>query len=175
MSKKILLGSILGAVILLGTCKNLSAQEVKKTKTGETKIINEQDAMNIALKNAPQWNTKKIELKRRGNSPVYEVELIKDEKEKDFRIDAVTGEILRYESDGERKNSIEDVDIDISFEEAVKIAMDASKTGEFRKVELESKKGTLYYEVKISDKAKMKEYKIDAKNGKILAIKVENR
>ena len=174
MSKKLLICGILGAALMLGTGKITSAQESNKSQV-VAKIINEKEAADIALKTAPEWNTKKVELKKRGGNPVYEVELVKDREEKDFKIDAVTGEVLKYESEGKRKNIINNVDIKLSFEDAVKIAMAESKTGEFRKVELESKKGTLFYEVEISDKFKMKEYKIDAKTGKILATKIENR
>ena len=174
IGQKVVLG-VVGLFMLLGNnclVKKSFADE-EKTKATQVRIINEEEAVKIAMNNSPDWKLQKVELEHKLSGKQYEVVLIKESQEKDFVIDAITGEILSFETEKKDANLLPNVTINISFEDAVKIAMAESKTGEFKKIELERKKGHLFYEVDIEDGIKVKEYRIDAETGEILSAKID--
>ena len=174
IKQKVVLG-IVGIFMLFGSNSFMkkSFADEEKTKATEVRIINEEEAVRIAMSNSPNWKLQKVELDNKLSGKQYEVVLINDSQEKDFIIDALTGEILSFETDKSQESLLPNVSINISFEDAVKIAMEESKTGEFKKIELERKKGHLFYAVDIEDGLKVKEYRIDAETGEVLSARVD--
>lgn len=87
-----------------GTPQNQTDQTVKETTQAATqeKLITEEEAKNIALKKvkgASASDIKKFKLDRDDGRQEYEGEIIYKNKEYDFEINAVTGEIISWEED----------------------------------------------------------------------------
>lgn len=71
-----------------------SKQEQKANPIGNVKISYEQ-ARDIALKQSNNGKFKEVKLKNKNGSPFYKVELLEGSVEREFFIDANTGELLK--------------------------------------------------------------------------------
>ena len=157
--KKIL---IVGAIILGSIGFSISALGA----------ISEQQAKDIALKEAQGGQITKFKLDRENGRMVYEIEVMDGNIEKDYEIDAETGAIVKLEHEQKNygtNNSVNNPKI--SYEKAKEIALKNSKNGKFKEIELKHKNGVLIYDVEISEGFADKEFLIDANTGEILAEK----
>ena len=144
--KKIL---IIGAIILGSIGFSTSALAA----------ISEQQAKDIALKEAQGGQITKFKLDRENGRMVYE-------------IDAETGEIVKLEQ--EQKNHGNNNSVNnpkISYDKAKEIALKNSKNGKFKEIELKHKNGVLVYDVEIAEGFMDREFLIDANTGEILRDK----
>ena len=144
--KKIL---IIGAIILGSIGFSTSALAA----------ISEQQAKDIALKEAQGGQITKFKLDRENGRMVYE-------------IDAETGAIVKLEQ--EQKNHGNNNSVNnpkISYDKAKEIALKNSKNGKFKEIELKHKNGVLIYDVEIAEGFADREFLIDANTGEILAEK----
>lgn len=183
MNRKILVSGLMGALMMFGGSvigeRVLAAENnqnnvttVATTNSVKQGLIGEEKAANIALQNSTNAKLIKVDLDRSRGILVYEVEVLEGNREKEFKINAQTGEILKVEYD-EFRVKVQGTP-NISFEQAMEIANKKAETGEFKSIELKEKKGNLIYEIEIKDGHKEKEFKIDAQTGEILSFKVEN-
>lgn len=147
-------------------------KKVSRNQNKQLNLIGEEKATKIAMDNCKNGRLRKVDLDRRRGRLIYEIDILEGNIEREFKIDALTGEILRnkFEKDHLKINQ----EPKISFEEAMKIANKKAKNPEFKSIELKEKRGKLIYEIEIQDGNREKEFKIDAQTGKILMYKVEN-
>ena len=157
--KKIL---IIGAIILGSIGFSTSALAA----------ISEQQAKDIVKKEAPNGQITKFKLDRENGRMVYEIEVMDGNIERDYEIDAETGEIIKLEQ--EQKNHGNNNSVNnpkISYDKAKEIALKNSKNGKFKEIELKHKNGVLVYDVEIAEGFMDREFLIDANTGEILRDK----
>ena len=157
--KKIL---IIGAIILGSIGFSTSALAA----------ISEQQAKDIALKEAQGGQITKFKLDKENGKMVYEIKVINGNVEKEFDIDAETGAILKAEHEqkgSKNNNSVNNPKI--SYDKAKEIALKNSKNGKFKEIELKHKNGVLVYDVEIAEGFMDREFLIDANTGEILRDK----
>ena len=157
--KKIL---IIGAIILGSIGFSTSALAA----------ISEQQAKDIVKKEAPNGQITKFKLDRENGRMVYEIEVMDGNIERDYEIDAETGEIVKLKQ--EQKNHGNNNSVNnpkISYDKAKEIALKNSKNGKFKEIELKHKNGVLVYDVEIAEGFMDREFLIDANTGEILRDK----
>ena len=140
--------------------------------TSALAAISEQQAKDIALKEAQGGQITKFKLDRENGRMVYEIEVMNGNIEKDYEIDAETGAIVKLEH--EQKNYGNNNSVNnpkISYEKAKEIALKNSKNGKFKEIELKHKNGVLVYDVEIAEGFMDREFLIDANTGAILRDK----
>lgn len=147
-------------------------KKVSRNQNKQLNLIGEEKATKIAMDNCKNGRLRKVDLDRRRGRLIYEIDILEGKIEREFKIDALTGEILKR--DHEKDHLKINQEPKISFEEAMKIANKKAKNPEFKSIELKEKRGKLIYEIEIQDGNREKEFKIDAQTGKILMYKVEN-
>ena len=134
--------------------------------------ISEQQAKDIALKEAQGGQITKFKLDREKGRMVYEVEVMNGNVENDYEIDAETGAIVKLEQEQKNygyNNSANNPKI--SYDKAKEIALKNSKNGKFKEIELKHKNGILVYDVEIAEGFADREFLIDANTGEILREK----
>ncbi|MDC7955561.1 PepSY domain-containing protein [Fusobacterium simiae] len=137
--------------------------------TSALAAISEQQAKDIALKEAQGGQITRFNLDRENGRMVYEVEVMNGNVEKDYEIDAETGAIVKL--DQEQKNYGTNNSVNnpkISYDKAKEIALKQSKNGKFKEIELKHEKGVLVYDVVIEEGLVDREVFIDANTGAIL-------
>ena len=157
--KKIL---IIGAIILGSIGFSTSALAA----------ISEQQAKGIVKKEAPNGQITKFKLDKENGRMVYEIEVMDGNIERDYEIDAETGEIVKLKQ--EQKNHGNNNSVNnpkISYDKAKEIALKNSKNGKFKEIELKHKNGVLVYDVEIAEGFMDREFLIDANTGEILRDK----
>lgn len=189
------LGAALGATVVGCSNQNSSttsslnkdSKSTKKTKNAvqqnETKLkrtdikISQTEALNKFDQKFNNKKIKSIDLKAEGNSYVYEIEGVDNNKEYDATIDANSGKILRSHSEkldwDEKVQKTLDFDNLISRNEATKIAEGRVK-GTAQEWKLEQEKGKAYWEVTINSGSKKTEVKIDAASKKVVELDHED-
>ena len=144
-------------------------------------LISENEAKSIALKDAgiteDQTSGIRVKLERDDGVQQYEVEFYAGDKEYDYEIDAVTGNILNKDMDIEddfQKSGTSDASI--SEGEARKIALnEVSGAGENDiRIHQDKDDGRTIYEGTIIYKERKYEFEIDANSGKILEWEEES-
>ena len=134
--------------------------------------ISEQQAKDIALKEAQGGQITKFKLDRENGRMVYEIEVMDGNIEKDYEIDAETGAIVKLEHEQKNYGTHNSVNNPkISYEKAKEIALKNSKNGKFKEIELKHKNGVLVYDVEIAEGFADREFLIDANTGEILKNK----
>ena len=158
------------------------------------------EAKAIALKNSSNGTLKSIELDSKRGLPFYEVEILENNIEKEIKIDATNGNIIKFKDNHKKHNNMMhsgnmnnnmqhemnssnmpnhmnnnmshamNSEAKISIDEAKAIALKNSSNGTLKSIELKNKKGLPYYEIEISEGLLEKEFKIDAINGNILKV-----
>ncbi|EJU07634.1 PepSY domain-containing protein [Fusobacterium hwasookii] len=134
--------------------------------------ISEQQAKDIALKEAQGGQITKFKLDSENGRMVYEIEVMNGNIEKDYEIDAETGAIVKLEQ--EQKNHGNNNSVNnpkISYDKAKEIALKNSKNGKFKEIELKHRNGVLVYDVEIAEGFMDREFLIDANTGAILKDK----
>lgn len=197
--KKTLLLSILGIFCLsLIGCSNSPARtnqtQVNQTESNQSQNsqtqssqtqnrnkISLEQAREIALKHANlkenQVNFIKESLEVDDGVDVYNIEFSFENKEYDYEINAITGEIIEFDED------IENYDINtnnykVTQSQAQEIALkDANLKAEqvfFDKIEIDFKNNTPVYEIEFKYNNKEYDYKIDANTGEIISKSQDN-
>ena len=140
--------------------------------TSALAAISEQQAREIALKEAQGGQITRFGIDREKGRMVYEVEVMNGNIENDYEIDAETGAIVRVEQEQENYRNTNSVnEPKISYDKAKEIALKNSKNGEIREIRLKHRKGVLVYDVEVDEKFTDREILIDANTGKILREK----
>jgi uncharacterized membrane protein YkoI len=159
--------------------------------------ISATEAENIALSRVgltrENIRFERTEIDHERGKLVWDVEFEYGNKEYSFEIDAVTGKILREESEPERKpisapvsvppateppTSEKPVATEITREQAIDIALSDAGLSRDQVRELEAEKdyerGTLVYEVEFEHGRNDYSYEIRVSDGKVLTCSVEN-
>lgn len=110
--------------------------------------------------------------KRRGKL-IYKVEIVNKHEEKEYKIDAATGEVIRYETDKELLDF--DSNVDISLVQAIDIATKGRQNPIVKEAELKRDFDKLYYEVEFFEGKVKYEVKIDAKTGDLISLQEHHR
>lgn len=100
---------------------------------------------------------------------------MKNNKKKIALVLALTGLLATGTVSAYAAGKIGNPDVKISVEQAKKIALDNSRDGVFKSIDLERRNGILVYDVDILEPSFEKEYKINAATGAILFVKQEVR
>ena len=138
--------------------------------TSALAAISEQQAKDIALKEAQGGQITKFKLDKENGRMVYEVEVMDGNVEKEFKIDAETGEVIKFKTEKKVVKKAKK-EPKISYDRAKEIALKQSKNGKFKEIELKHKNGVLVYEVEIAEGFMDREFLIDAMTGEILRDK----
>ena len=138
--------------------------------TSALAAISEQQAKDIALKEAQGGQITKFKLDREKGRMVYEVEVMDGNVEKEFKIDAETGEVIKFKTEKKVVKKAKK-EPKISYDRAKEIALKQSKNGKFKEIELKHKNGVLVYDVEIAEGFMDREFLIDAMTGEILRDK----
>ena len=170
---------------LLLTSKNTDTQEItSKGKASSNAYIGETNAKEIALKQSGESDAAliswEIEMDYDDGHMVYEVSLYTNYMEYEYEIDAITGEVLKFESEDEKAAVPPDLtDGYIGLERAKTIAVSHAGADEskLKKYDAEIKvkdnqKGAIY-EVEFAYLGMEYEYEIDAMTGDILEWSTE--
>ena len=138
--------------------------------TSALAAISEQQAKDIALKEAQGGQITKFKLDREKGRMVYEVEVMDGNVEKEFKIDAETGEVIKFKTEKKVAKKAKK-EPKISYDRAKEIALKQSKNGKFKEIELKHKNGVLVYDVEVAEGFMDREFLIDAMTGEILRDK----
>lgn len=110
-----------------------------------------------------------IEFEFKSGKAIYEVEFETKDKEYDFELDALNGNIIRYET----KNKKVDTTKYITKNKAKSIALNDAKVTNYFGYEIEFENDDETYEISFDTKDSEYEYVIDAKTGKIIEREVD--
>lgn len=149
--------------------------------SANSNLISEDEAKNIALQDAGLTEDGisgiRIRLEKDDGIQQYEVEFYAGDKEYDYEIDAVSGNILSKDMDIEDDfQSTGSLNVSVSEEQAKKTALkEVSGAGENDiKIHLDKDDGKAVYEGSIVYKERKYEFEIDAESGKILEWEEES-
>lgn len=130
-------------------------------------------AMKIALEKVGGGRVTDIERDWEGGRYIYDVEVRKDHKEYDVRIDAKTGKVIFSRLDSDYVGSGQDNNINISYGRARSIALKSVGGGHVTDIERDWSYGKYVYDVEVHKGYREYTVKISAKTGKVLAKHVE--
>jgi uncharacterized membrane protein YkoI len=161
----------------------------------ESQYIGEAKAKSIALEHAGISEQEAVFIKTRldrgGRRDVYDIEFYSGNTEYDYEIDAISGDIIEFDSETKRRKIpavssqsaapagtyAQDAGQYIGEAEAESIALSTAGISESEirkmKVKLDREDGTMVYEVDFKSGRMDYEYEIDAVSGKILKSDVE--
>ena len=177
MKKNLAVATLAVAMMTMTGVNAIAARRTTQTNAVQnTNVkITQSRAESIALSQVKGGQVREIKLKNRRGIPVYEVEVLKDNMEHEFRIDANTGNILSSKSEMEDPDelrsdtSIRNANTKVTLDQAKRIALTNAGGGTVRDYKLERKTNGYVFEIDvIKDNAKY-EYKIDAETGNIIS------
>ena len=108
-----------------------------------------QEQIKHSKKEVPNGQLTKFELDRENGRKVYEVEVMDGNVEKEFKIDAETGEVIKFKTEKKVAKKSKKKNQKISYDRAKEIALKQSKNGKFKEIELKHKNGVLVYDVEL--------------------------
>ncbi|MFD1428607.1 putative membrane protein YkoI [Kroppenstedtia sanguinis] len=184
--KKTWLSVLAGAVIIsvagMGANQMFASDDhgssPQKEENQTEQKLSEQEVMKIA-KDEFDGKVTEVELKYKGETPVYEVELIKAGTEAEIKVDSNSGKILKKETETKETDNaaLPEEDVfkpGITMKQAEKIALhEAGEKGQIKEIKLEKEDGQLIYEVEIQSGTQETEIEMDAQSGKVLEVSTE--
>ncbi|WP_071393761.1 PepSY domain-containing protein [Bacillus tuaregi] len=197
MSKKILIGAVLSAVVLGGSIAAVAAKDdtTKSVADGKKSFITLEEAKAIALKEV-DGRVESIDLETKVGKSYYEVEIEKDKMDYDIYIDAVTGEPYSVKQDDDDFDDRYDdhFDDDVRYDDDSKSISDKSKptmeviteaeaaaiaekavNGKIVEMDKEYDDGLLEYQFELHTDRGEAEVDIDAATGKVIEIDYDDR
>ncbi len=126
-------------------------------------LIGHEEALSIAFEDIDWGVLIEFEL----DDHIYEIEIISEEREYEFEIDARTGEILEFEAD-ESDDFNEDWYDLIGHEEAIEKALDMIENGTLVKFELDEDDDGYIYEIEIKRGMHEHEIYMESSTGEII-------
>jgi uncharacterized membrane protein YkoI len=183
MKRKIIIGLVTGAVVFggalaVGAVKNDDSSVNLKDQNAGQAMMTFEEAKEIALDKQDGF-VESIELEGKSGKPYYEVE-IKNGSEYEFKIDAVTGEVLSstekqdddWGSDDWKGKNADNQNI-IPAEEAIAIA-EKEVNGKMKEIELEDEDRGLEYKIELRTDKGEAEVELDAATGKVLDVEYDD-
>ena len=138
--------------------------------TSAIAALSQEQVKAIIKKEVPNGQVTKFELDKENGKKVYEVEVMDGNVEKEFKIDAETGEVIKFKTEKKVAKKAKK-EPKISYDRAKEIALKQSKNGKFKEIELKHKNGVLVYDVEVAEGFMDREFLIDAMTGEILRDK----
>lgn len=145
-------------------------------KNISTKISFDQ-ATKTALKEAKTGKITQIELENKKNKPVYEVTILDDKTEKEYKIDGNSGKVIKHSTE-DISDDKEDVQLSqatpkLSLNDAEKKAKEKYSSAKLREIKLDIENGKTVYKVKLQDNNKKIKLVLNADDGTILSEKTK--
>ena len=138
--------------------------------TSTLAALSQEQIKTIIKKEVPNGQLTEVEMDKENGRKIYEVEVMDGSVKKEFKIDAETGEIIKFKSE-QKASKRAKKEPKISYDKAKEIALKQSKNGKFKEIELKHKNGVLVYDVEIAEGFMDREFLIDAMTGEILRDK----
>ena len=138
--------------------------------TSTLAALSQEQIKTIIKKEVPNGQLTEVEMDKENERKIYEVEVMDGSVKKEFKIDAETGEIIKFKSEQKAPKRAKK-EPKISYDKAKEIALKQSKDGKFKEIELKHKNGVLVYDVEIAEGFMDREFLIDAMTGEILRDK----
>lgn len=160
MKKRIAVLLAATSIMAVG-CSNKENVEVEPAK-----YITEDKVNEIVLKDMPNGKIVEFSLDETDVKPNYDVTISDGKTTYEYEIDAVSGEVLKKETNTENTN-IDETGL-IGEEKAKSIALEKVPNGKVIGISLDSDDNMSNYDVTISDDEYEYEYEIDAKDGSII-------
>ncbi len=147
-------------------------------------LIGKDKAIEIALEKSEGGTVAEFELDQDDGRYEYEIQIKKDGMEYEVKIDAMTGEVLKFESDND--DDYDDVDVVssaiqqtldselIGKDKAIEIALEKSGGGIVVEFELDQDDGRYEYEIQIKKDGMEYEVEIDAVTGEVLKFESDD-
>lgn len=154
---------------------SLTGESRKPAVSEDDGYISREKAETAALKDAgvkrADVTFEKSKLDRDGDRAVYDIEFYSAEKEYDYEIDALTGEILKREQEPRQTSGASGQSL-IGVEKAKKLAAEHAgltvSQAKFTECELDRDDGRVVYELEFRCGGEEYEYTVDACSGAIL-------
>lgn len=152
-------------------------QQTSKDPTNlDSPTLTWQQAKNIALAKVPGGVTTKLKLETSNERLVYEIELIKDNVEYEMKIDATTGEIVKYNVDRNYVTTqTTTAQPKITWDQAKKIALDKVPGGKTTQLELDKEDNQYVYKIELFKDNVEHELEIDATTGTIIKYEIDHK
>lgn len=174
---------VLGAALVFGGAFAVGAadnDDVRTTTTAknEKTVLSTDEVKKIALQEVA-GTVEEIELERKSDKVVYEVDVEKDDVDYDLSIDAYSGEIYAIDRDDHDDDDVHSSNTDhnnqniISQADAIEIA-EKAVNGKMVKIEKDEDDGLITYEVELKTDRGEAEVDIDASTGKVLDVEWDN-
>ena len=176
MKKKIIIGTlgaalIFGGTFAVGAANNDAGNGAEKTSNGKV-MLSTNEAEKIALQEV-DGIVESIELEKKNNKVIYEVEIENYDDDYDVYLDAYTGEIYHIDRDDDDDDRVYpangNVQNIISQADAIAIA-EQTVTGKMKEIERDKDDGFLIYEVELRTDRGEAEVEIDAVTGNVLEV-----
>ncbi|MHC8514625.1 PepSY domain-containing protein [Sporosarcina sp. ITBMC105] len=135
------------------------------------KMITEEQAVTIA-KGKVDAVVKDIELEKDHNRFYYDIEMEDDAFEYDVEVNAITGEVVKFEKEALDDDEYVQSEKLLTKEEALAIAKKKAN-GTVEKIELDSDDNRKVYEIEINDNEFEYEIELDAATGEVLSFEKE--
>lgn len=150
-----------------------SGQDIVQN-TGDTKMLTEEEAINIVNKEIPGGKIVKIEHDLDGAIPDYDFKVIKENMEYELEVNAYDGSIhgVEKEIDTDKLNTIDESKL-IGDTKAKEIAQAQVPEGEIIGFEYEGDEALPNYDITIRDTQYEYDFEIDAITGEILKSEKE--
>ena len=164
--------TLTGASILPAT----TALADSTDKNISTKISFEQ-ATKTALKEAKTGKITQIELENKKNKPVYEVTILDDKTEKEYKINGNSGKVIKHSTEDISADK-EDVKLSqatpkLSLNDAEKKAKEKYSSAKLREIKLDIENGKTVYKVKLQDNNKKIKLVLNADDCTIISEKTK--
>jgi uncharacterized membrane protein YkoI len=181
VNKKLNLRKVIAIAICLVSFSSsaIFAQVTQSSSLLQTVRTSPEKAEEIAIKRVGGGTVVEIDLERKNQIFRYEVEIKHEGRKYEIKIDAITGEIIKFKDSIHKKTSAQShtgsltQSVKITFAQAEEIALKRANGGTVMEVKLGSNYQQITYEVEVRHEGRKFEIKIDAKTGEILKYKVK--
>ena len=175
--KGILLAGLAVGILAGGAATVVSADSYKQATRIQAATVTLSDAKAIALQTAGSGKVVSIDLDgNKAGAVYYDVTVLDGYTEKEYKIDAVAGNILKAKQeyiDDYEDLQLTETDAQLSFEDAESILQQRYPQAKIYDEELDIKAGQLVYKLEALNGRQKIKMTIDANSGRILAEKVK--
>ena len=175
--KGILLAGLVVGILAGGAATVVSADSAKQATRIQAATVTLSDAKAIALQTAGSGKVVSIDLDgNKAGYVYYDVTVLDGYTEKEYKIDAVTGNILKAKQeyiDDYEDLQLTETDAQLSFEDAERILQQKYPQAKIYDEELDIKAGQLVYKLEALNGTQKIKMTIDANSGNILNERIK--
>ncbi|WP_262174764.1 PepSY domain-containing protein [Saccharococcus sp. Marseille-Q5394] len=170
MKKWMLIPAVAGVLAIGGVA--LAEDSVPSVAKQAEKLISLQEAKQVATEKVKGGIVTEIELDKDDGRYHFDVDLKDGKYEYDLEVDAVTGEIIKFEKESDKNHKQEKSDKLLTKEEAIAIVKKKA-VGTVKEFELDTDDGRKVYDIEMKDDQFKYEIEIDAVTGEFLKSEKE--